>query len=161
MLNAQSMACVQKINSELATKPEVLIMALARAVAARLWLPSAATNAASEYFATDCTKQVRNIISCVSDAIAFDAQAVVEMTRTLWLIRYKCAYPADIIYDVPGACSEASFLGYGAVISPVQIKFIQDNNTDLIMAQNNFSRIINDLLGMQDVAQEALKAGKK
>ena len=163
MINAQSLACIQKIRSEFAAKPEVLIMGMARAISAKLDLPGNPVSSATEFFSLQPAVKAKSLVSCMSDIMAFDTQAAMDMVKTMWMVRYKAAYPSDMVYDVPGACSEASFFGYGAAISPADIKFIQDNGASLILAQNNFSRIICDLLcdAEKEIAQESKTAGRK
>lgn len=163
MLNAQSLACIQKIRSEFAAKPEILIMGMARAISSKLDLPASQVASSTEFYSLQAVSKAKSLVSCMSDIMAFDTQAAMDMVKTMWMVRYKAAYPSDMVYDVPGACSEASFFGYGAAISSSDIKFIQENSTSLILAQNNFSRIICDFLCCteKEISQESRTTGKK
>lgn len=160
-LNPQSLACIQKIRNEYSSNPQIVVVAMARAIASRLCMPAQEVDCASDFFIMSCGSEVKKLVSMMSDAMAFETQAVVDMTKTMWMVRYKSAYPMQVLYNVSDIVSESSFLGYSSVIPCADIKFIQDNSCVLVLAYNNFSKILCDFMSEDKVSQEALKNGKK
>jgi hypothetical protein len=142
ILKPETLACIQKGAAQCTTNPQLLCMALGRAIAAKLPLPGEEVKSATEFFESMCNSQARSLISAMSDALTFGVDDMLTSVKLFWMIRYKAAYPSSLIHDSIGCCSESTFLGYGSVVSAAEVKFIQDNTAALICAFNNFSKVI-------------------
>jgi len=144
-LSPQTLEFIQKLSAQATTNREVVPMALSRAIAAKLPLPSGELLTPAEYYATDVTPATRELISTFSDIIAVDCDRCLELVRTFWLIRYKSAFPSATVFACCDIPTESSFLGYGSTLSSPDIKFIQDNTIALCIHFNGFAKMIQDI----------------
>jgi len=142
ILKPETLSCIQRAKEQCGTNPQLLIMAMARAVAARLSIPGEEVKSATDFFNTMCVSKARSLVSSLSDALTFNTDELMASVKLFWMIRYKAAYPSDMIHDSIGCCSESTFLGYGSVITASEVKLIQDNTVALVCAFNHFSKVL-------------------
>lgn len=121
---------------------DLLPMALARAISACLPFPSTEQSNASSCYNEIAFTKANECISVLTDLFPFDHKRVVELTRTLWIARFMAAYPAVAIFSTMPSGSEADFLGFGSLLSPVEIEFIRTNCLALVSASNAFYSIV-------------------
>lgn len=153
-LSTSSSDFLKSIPSFTCISKELVPMALARAISSYLPLPSGEVKMPTDFYTETVLAQVRESVSMFSDLFAFDTTRALELTRMLWLVRYKAAFPSNEIFGTFNLETENEFLGYGSVLAAPEVTFIKENAQKLIRLFNCFSKMIREMGGFTDAVIE-------
>ena len=146
---------VSFLNSLAGTPSELVALALGRAIAVNLNIPTAEVKSAPEFYKETTLNEARSLISQTSDLFAFDIERVKETVRVFWMVRYFAAFPQKKLYGAGAIPTESVFLGYGNVISAAELIFIEQNTNKLVILFNGFSEILGEMILPEQEEQEA------
>lgn len=120
-------------------------IALAKAIANKLPLPSQEVTDASEYFATNCSKSVKESVSTINELIVVDTKNVLDMVATFFKARLATLFPADKLYCIGETDCESDFFGYSSSISPELLAKCKTNSKQLVMLVNGFTVVLKEI----------------
>ena len=150
-LSSDSKQFLQNISSTSNNNQEVVLMAISKAVANELALPSSQVENPTEFYLNTVYTAVRNLISTINEMIVFDLNRAQEVIKTFWLVRYNILYPRKKLFLTNSVISESHFFGFSSLLSPTDATFIQQNTNLLLVVCNGFSQMISEIGGTESV----------
>lgn len=158
-LSPESLQFIEKTGTQ-PNEQELISMSIGKVVSSNLLLPASPVVSPGEYYLAEQLKNVRNIVSFYTDVLPINIDRVLELTRALWLVRYRAAFPTSTIYINFVENTESVFLGYGSVLSVAEIRFIQENTQKLVSLHNAFSKIYRECTQTEEPVVEEFRIGK-
>lgn len=144
-LSNETKSFIQNIPQISKNSQEVVAVALAKAVANELPLPSAPVESAVEFYLNTTYMNTRTLISAVNELAVVDLTRVQELVKTFWLVRYNVLFPRKKLFQTNQIVSESHFFGFSSILSPTETLFIQENSQLLILLTNGFTSLITDI----------------
>lgn len=124
---------------------EVTLLALAKAVANVLNLPSSPVENPPVFYSHSVYTEAREIISLINELTVIDLGRAKELVKTHWVIRYNILFPRTKIFVTSSLPSESHFMGFGSLLSPKDSAFIQGNTETLVDCLNGFSKMLQEM----------------
>lgn len=149
-LSEESRTFLAGIPAKNLPNPDILAMAVARAVSARMSLPTMSPQSVDICYLETCMTQAKEDISQLCELTTFDTTRALELTKTLWLVRYKAAFPSEKLFATLNVGTESDFLGYGTVVAAPDIEFIRANSLNLCMLYNGLAEVLRDTVGLTE-----------
>lgn len=141
-ISPQTKDFILKVPEVSKSNQELVAMALAKAVANELPLPSSAVELATEFYLNSTYVNTRDLLSAINEIVVVDLSRVQELVKTFWLIRYNILFPRKKLFQTNQIVSESHFFGFSSLLSPTDAVFIQQNTLALIILANGFSNLI-------------------
>lgn len=133
----------QQFVGKLQAGPTVNV-AVARAVAAILPLPTFAVENPEAQYKDTCAEAVNLLVSDIGEVTVLNFGEVVDLTRQLWLARYFTLNPLEHNYGKDGDAM-ACFMGFSHVISPAICKVVWDAGIELVSTVNGFAKVVREI----------------
>lgn len=144
-LSSETKNFLQNIQLTSKGNQEIIMMALSKAVANELVLPSSPVENVSEFYLHTTYTNVRNTISHINELVVVDVNRAQELIKTFWLIRYNILFPRKRLFLSNAVKSESHFFGFSSLLSPADAIFIQENTMTLLPVCNGFSQMIDEI----------------
>lgn len=151
-LSGDSKAFLQNLPLVTKSNQEITAMALSKAIANELQLPSSPVESASDFYLQTVYLQVRDAVSTLNELVVVDLNRVQELVKTFWLVRYNVLFPRKKLFLTNAVVSESHFFGFSSFLSPDDAVFIQNNTITLLQVCNGFSQIISEISVSEEVA---------
>ena len=143
-LSQQSRLFIQNVHLASPGKSELISIAVARAIAWKLALPTMETSAPSVFYLESHDTAVRETLSRLNEMLVVDIPAILELTKQFWSMRYVIAFPPAYAIGTE-ADPMATLLGYSNSLSQDTIETMKFNTDTLLPWVNGFTRVFIDL----------------
>lgn len=144
-LSNDSKAFLQNLPLVTKSNQEITVMALAKAVANELPLPSSPVESVSDFYLQTVYASVRDAVSVLNELVVVDLNRAQELVKTFWLVRYNVLFPRKKLFLTNAIVSESHFFGFSSFLSPDDAIFIQANTITLLQVCNGFSQMISEM----------------
>ena len=122
---------------------KVTCLALAKAIANTLALPTFEVANKNTHYIEKCATQARDFLSDVNEMCVFNTRQLEEMIKEMWMLRYSCAYPPKFI---TGATSPVfAFMGVHTALSKDTQESITALTGDITGLLNGFTLLLEEI----------------
>lgn len=113
-------------------------IAIARALANTLSLPSAPVEDLRNFYRTTLLINIQEKISDLNELALIDCDAILDYTSRFYSFRYNAAYPAATIFCAKPETAVSDFLGASMVLDETTLELIKSAPVDLTRLTNGF-----------------------
>lgn len=122
-------ACI----SDHAARAKIITLALATALAAAAQLPSTPVEDTGAFFGHTVLPELKEIAGQFNENLVFDLPACIGFARSIWMVRYRAAHPAQNAFVVSNTASFFETLfGVPALLAPDDAAFLNKHKLAIV-----------------------------
>ena len=123
-LSDDSRNFLNSVNSAFGKDKNALLLALSKAIANRLTLPTSPVNDIEEYYIMSNLESVRKLIGTINEICILDIDSTQQLIKDFWVMRYKVVHGSNYLLSANTTHGVlASFMGFAG---SAQIHRLQD-----------------------------------
>lgn len=131
-------------NSEGRGKVSVTSVAIGRAIANRLSMPSGEVENIDIYFRSFLEIDVLRQVSHLNELFLIEVPEVLEFVSKFYKLRYSVLFPRKNVYCTNSVTALQDFIGVSQHLDQSTVELIQKNPTELMRVNNALQAIMND-----------------
>ncbi len=125
-------------------KAAVSTVAISRAIANRLSMPSGEVENIDNYFRTFLQIDTLRQVSRLNEMFLVEVQEVMEFVAKFYKLRYAVLFPRKNVYCTNSVTALQDFIGISQYLDQATVELIQKNPTELMRVNNALQAIMND-----------------
>lgn len=125
-------------------KAVVSTVAIGRAIANRLSMPSGEVENIDNYFRTFLQIDTLRQVSRLNEMFLVEVQEVMEFVAKFYKLRYAVLFPRKNVYCTNSVTALQDFIGISQYLDQATVELIQKNPTELMRVNNALQAIMND-----------------
>ncbi len=143
-LSQQSRAFIQNAHTVSPGNSEQLSIAVSRAIAWKLALPTMETIHPGVSYLEMHDDTVRKTLSILNELLIIDITTILDITKQFWSMRYAVAFPSAYAISTE-ANPMAAILGHGNSLSQDVLDALGKDPASMLTMVNGFTRVLADL----------------
>lgn len=125
-------------------KSATTTIAVGRAIANRLSLPSGEVENIDQYFRSFLEIDALRQISRLNELFLLEPQEVLEFVAKFYKVRYSVLFPRKNVYCVNSVTALQDFIGVSQYLDQATVEVVQKNPTEVMRVNNAIQAILND-----------------
>ena len=146
-LSDDSRNFLNSVNSAFGKDKNALLLALSKAIANRLTLPTSPVNDIEEYYIMSNLESVRKLIGTINEICILDIDSTQQLIKDFWVMRYKVVHSSNYLLSANTTHGVlASFMGFADAAGTVVVDTVANSGNAILNYLYNFNKVISELI---------------
>lgn len=146
-LSDDSRNFLSSVNSAFGKDKNALLLALSKAIANRLTLPTSPVNDIEEYYIMSNLEAVRKLIGTINEICILDIDSTQQLIKDFWVMRYKVVHGSNYLISANTTHGVlASFMGFADAAGTVVVDTVANSGSAILNYLYNFNKVISELI---------------
>lgn len=146
-LSDDSRNFLNSVNSAFGKDKNALLLALSKAIANRLTLPTSPVNDIEEYYIMSNLESVRKLIGTINEICILDIDSTQQLIKDFWVMRYKVVHGSNYLLSANTTHGVlASFMGFADAAGTVVVDTVANSGNAILNYLYNFNKVISELI---------------